>query len=55
MVVAQLIDRSLPTSDIRCSNPDNGKILSTNCAIEEAKMKKKRPGMAHLFKKLQRM
>ena len=42
VVVAQLVDWSLPTSDIRSSNPDNGKILSTNCTIEKAKKKRKR-------------
>ena len=54
VVVAQLVERSLPTSEIRGSNPDNGKIfyirISTNCnKIEKTKIKGKRPGMAHLF------
>ena len=52
MVVAQLVKRSLPTSEIRGSNPVIGKILSTklftNCIIEKTKIKKKRPG---IFKK----
>ena len=51
MVGAQLVERSLPTPEICSSNPDIGEILSTNCAIEKTKIKKKRPGMAHLSKK----
>ena len=55
MVVAQLVERSLPTSEIRGSNPDIGKIfysrISTNCnKIEKTKIKEKRPGIAHLNK-----
>ena len=52
MVVAQLVERSLPTPEIRGLNPDIGKILSTNCTIEKTKIKKKRLGMAHLSKKV---
>ena len=53
VVVAQLVERSLPTSEISGSNPDIGKIfytrISTNCnKIEKTKIKEKRPGMAHL-------
>ena len=48
LVVAQLVEQSVPTPEIRSSNPDISKILSTNCTIEKMKMKKKRPGMAHL-------
>ena len=48
MVVAQLVERSLPTPEIGGSNPDIGKVLSTNCTLEKTKIKKKRPGMAHL-------
>ena len=51
MVVAQLVERSLLTPEICGLNPVNGKILSTNCLIEKTKIKKKRPGMAHLLKK----
>ena len=51
VVVAQLVERSLPTPDVRGSNPDIGKVLSTNCTLEKTKIKKKRPGMAHLLKK----
>ena len=43
-----LVERSLPTPEIRGSNPDISKILSTNCKIEKTRIKKKRPGMAHL-------
>ena len=50
VVVAQLVERLLTTPEIRGSNPDIGKILSTNCTVEETKIKKKRPGMAHLLK-----
>ena len=50
MVVAQLVEQSLPTPEIQGSNLDNGKILSTYCAIDKTKIKKKRPGMAHVQK-----
>ena len=50
VVVAQLIEQSLPTPEIRGSNPDIGKILSANYTIEKTKIKKKRPGMP-IFKK----
>ena len=46
--MAQLIERLLPTPEIRSSNPDIGKILSTHCTIEKTKIKKKRQAMAHL-------
>ena len=48
VVVAQLVEQSIPTPEIRSSNPVIGKILSTNCTIEKMKIKKKRLGMAHL-------
>ena len=48
VVVAKMVEWSLPTPEIRGSNPDNGKILSTNCTIEKKKIKKKRLRMAHL-------
>ena len=38
--------------ELRGLNPDISKILSTNCTIEKAKIKKMRPGMAHLWEKL---
>ena len=50
MIVAQLVERSLPIPEIHGLNPDIGKILSTNCPIEKMKIKKKRPGLAHLKK-----
>ena len=31
MVVAQLVERSLPTPQIRSLNPNMGKVLSTDC------------------------
>ena len=40
VVVAQLLDRSLLTPEIRGSNPDIGKSLSTNCTIDKTKTKK---------------
>ena len=40
VIVAQLIERLLPTSKIHGSNPDIGEILSTNCTIEKTKIKK---------------
>ena len=48
VVVAQLVERLLPTPEIHGSNPDIGKILFTNCTIEKTKIMKKRPRMAHL-------
>ena len=55
LVVAQLVERSLPSPEVRGLNPVNGKIyfehlLSTVNCIEEKKIKKKRPEMAHLKK-----
>ena len=51
MVVAQLVDRSLPTPEVRGLIPI-GDIkfykYSTNCNLEKTKIKIKRPGMAHL-------
>ena len=53
VVVAQLVERFLPTAEVRGSNPVLGKLLCTehlftvNC-IEKTKIKKKMPGMAHL-------
>ena len=41
VVVAQLLERSLPTQEIRGSNSTLGKILSTNCVIEKTKKEKK--------------
>ena len=47
--MAQLVKQSLSTPEIQGSNPDIGKISSTNCSIKKMKIKKKRPGMADLF------
>ena len=44
------VERLLLTPEIRGTNPDIGKILSTNSTTEKTKIKKKRPGMAHLRK-----
>ena len=49
LVVAQLVERSLPTPEIRGLNPDIGKILSANCTIEKTKIKKKRPGIFFFY------
>ena len=51
MAVAQLVVRLLLTPEISSLYPDIGKILPTNCTIKMMKIAKKRPGMAHLFKK----
>ena len=56
MVVAQLVERSLPIQEVRGSNPHIGKnlynehLFTVNC-IEKTKIKKKRPVMAHFLKK----
>ena len=47
MVVAQLVELSLPTSEVRCSNLVIGKeiiehFFAVNC-IEKTKINKKRP------------
>ena len=41
MVVAQLVEQSLLTPEIRSLNPDTGKIWSTNSTIEKTKIKKR--------------
>ena len=56
VVVAQLVERSLPTPGVRGLNPVIGKLLywafkrlaTVNC-IEKTKIKKKRPGMAQFL------
>ena len=55
VVVAQLVERLPPTLEIRGSNPVIGKtfikhLFTVNC-VEKTKIKKKRPGMAHLKNK----
>ena len=51
MVVAQLVERSLPIPEVRGSNPVIGKIyiehLFTVNSFEKTKIKKKSPGIAH--------
>ena len=49
--MAQLVERSLPTPEVRGSNPDSSKtniehLLRTE--IKKPKIKKKGPGIAHL-------
>ena len=55
VVVAQLVEWSLPIPEIRGSNPDIDKIyiehLFTVSCAEKTKIKKKKTGMAHFFKK----
>ena len=50
--MVQLAERSLPIPEIGGFNPDIGSIsnvyISVNCYPEKTKIKKKRPGMAHL-------
>ena len=54
VVVAQLVEQSLPIPEVRGSNPVISKNLyrtfTVNC-IENTKIKKKRPGTAHFYKK----
>ena len=51
MVVAQLVERLLPIPGVCCSNPVIGKNLYWTIFTEKTKIKKKRQGMAHFFKK----
>ena len=53
MVVEQLVERSLLTPEICGSNPDIGKILSTNCTIEKTKNKEKEAGNGPSLKNVQ--
>ena len=55
LVVAQLVERTLPTPEVGGSNPIVGKIyteqlLTINC-IEKMKMKKKRSRVVHFYYK----
>ena len=52
MVVAQLVEWSLPTPEVRGSNLAIGEIL-LNYSLHWKEDNKKRPGMAHFFKKKQ--
>ena len=55
VVVAQLVEHSLPIPEVRGSNPVIEKnyieLFNVNC-IEKTKIKKKRPRMAHLKKNI---
>ena len=55
VVVAQLVERSLSIPEVRGSTPVIGKFLLNICLLstffEKTKINKKRPGMAHFFKK----
>ena len=60
VVVAQLVERSLSIPEVRGSNPVIGKNLFIyltfvycQLCIEKTKIKKKRPGLANLKKKMQ--
>ena len=56
VVVAQLVEQSLPTPEIRGSNPDIGKILSSNCKIEKIEIKKRnRPQTRAYWKDIERI
>ena len=52
VVVAQLVEGSLPTPGIRNSNPDIGKTLSTNCTFIYPERKEENNEMAHLKKNI---
>ena len=52
MVLAQLVEQSHPTPEICGSNPDIGKILSSNCIIEKMKIKEKEAANGPSLKKL---
>ena len=50
VVVAQLVERSHPTPEVRGSNPVIGKFYQTyilSTVLKRRKLKKQRPGMAH--------
>ena len=47
----QLVEWSLLTTEVGGSNPVIGKFYIVNC-FEKTKIKKKRPGMAHLQKNI---
>ena len=56
--MAELVERSLPIPEVQVSNPVIAKNLywtfTVKC-IEKMKIKKKRPGMVHFFKKVFKM
>ena len=47
--VAQLAEQSLPAPEIRSSKPVVGNFVFNDDCIEKTKIKKKRPGMAHIL------
>ena len=54
VVVAQLVERSLPTLEVRGLIPIsniNNDLYSTNCNLEKTKIKKKEAGKGPSFKK----
>ena len=51
MAVAQLVERSFPTTEIRSSNPYIGKVLSTSCTLNRKGKKEKEVGKGRLYKK----
>ena len=50
MAVAQLVERTIPTPDVRGLNPTINKFKVYCQLIEKKKIKKMRPGMVHLKK-----
>ena len=51
-MVAQLVEQLLPTPEIFGSNPNIGKLLSTNCTFKKKmKLKKKKAGNGPSLKK----
>ena len=48
VVVAQLVERLLPTSEVHGSNPVISKHLITDNCFEKTRIKKKRPRMVYL-------
>ena len=51
MVVAQLVEQSFPTPDVRGSNPVISKTLYCQLYRKDENKEKERPGMANFFKK----
>ena len=51
MVAAQSVERSLPTQEIRNSNPKIDKVFSTNCKLNREDENKKEAGNGSLLKK----
>ena len=49
VVVAQLVERSLSTPEVRGSNPVIGKFICTINCVEKTKIKKKEAGKGPIF------